>query len=235
MSDAPTAEALVLPRGLIFLASLWLIGCWLLTIGVDTPIQPVSASYTPAVRLMLLCVSIGLLIAWPLLRLSQRWTPFPLQATALDLLVLLSLVQVVLWPLRLVTPWSIGRTTAIDAAISSWLIIVGAIVAAAIGRRSNGVRQLAMISCVLICLAGPLFLPFLDDLDSDAGVRIIASPLVAVYSLGEGAGAQPSAEQWRFIAIIGTAAVLTWAGLLLMLRGRGAPMPPASAHGRSAT
>ncbi|MHC4909326.1 MAG: hypothetical protein ACYTF9_06365 [Planctomycetota bacterium] len=228
MSDSSAPEALVLPRGLIFIASIWLIGCWLLTIGVETPIQPVSASYTPAVRLMLLCVCVGLLIGWPLLRLSQRWTPHPIAATALDLLVLLSLVQVVLWPLRLVTPWSIARTAAIDATVSSWLLIVGAIVAAAIGRRSSGVRQLAMLACVVLCLAGPLFVPLLDDLDADAGVRIIVSPLVAIYALGEGAGNAPSAEQWQRIAALGCAAVIAWTSLLVLLRVRPVTMHDAS-------
>ena len=67
---AVSSPPLILPRGLIFLASIWLIGSWFITIGLRTPIQPVSASYTPAVRMMLLCMVVGLMVGWPLLRLS---------------------------------------------------------------------------------------------------------------------------------------------------------------------
>ena len=100
---------LVLPRALIFLASLWLIGSWFLAIGVRPPVQPSASSYEPGVRLMLLCVTTGLMIGWPLLRLSQATSPAPLRQTLLDLVVLLSMAQVVIWLLRLVTTWSPAR------------------------------------------------------------------------------------------------------------------------------
>src|SRR5262245_39320097 len=105
-----SAPPLLLPRGLIFLASIWLISSWIIALGWRTPVQPSSASFTPGVRLMLLCVAIGLLIGWPLLRLSQSRPAYPLKQTMLDLLVLLGLVQVVIWPLRLVTNWTPYRT-----------------------------------------------------------------------------------------------------------------------------
>ncbi|MHC5025110.1 MAG: hypothetical protein ACYTGG_14600, partial [Planctomycetota bacterium] len=111
-----------LPRGLIFLSSLWLIGSWGLSIGLRRPVEPSSASYTPGVRMMLLCVAIGIMIAWPLLRLSQRSTPRPLAQTLLDLTVLAALIQVVIWPLRLVTPWSPQRTAAVDATLLGWML-----------------------------------------------------------------------------------------------------------------
>ena len=82
---------LLLPRGLIFLASVWLVSSWLLAIGIRAPVQPSSASYPPGVRQMLLCVAAGLMIGWPLLRLSQTRPPYPIRQTLLDLLVLLGL------------------------------------------------------------------------------------------------------------------------------------------------
>ena len=53
-------QTLLLPRGLILLASLWLIVSWQVAIGVQAPVEVSSASYTPGVRLMLICVVIGL-------------------------------------------------------------------------------------------------------------------------------------------------------------------------------
>src|SRR5437773_335452 len=91
---------LTLPRGLIFFAAVWLIVSWVTTIGLRPPVQPSSASYTPAVRLMMLCVTIGAMIGWPLLRLSQRRPALPVRQTLLDLIVMIALIQVVIWPLR---------------------------------------------------------------------------------------------------------------------------------------
>ena len=140
---------LILPRGLIFLSSLWLIVSWLLAIGLRAPVQPSSASYTPAIREMLLCVTIGLMIGWPLLRLSQTCPPYPIRQTLLDLVVLLGLLQVVVWPLRLVTNWTPLRTAAIDATITGWHLLAGALVAAAVTTPRRGPRILVMIACVL--------------------------------------------------------------------------------------
>jgi len=91
--SSPTAnsqrQTVQLPRALIFLASIWLIGSWMLTMGFRTPVHPSSASFTPGVRMMILSVVIGLMIGWPLLRLSQEATRLPIRQTLLDLVVLL--------------------------------------------------------------------------------------------------------------------------------------------------
>jgi hypothetical protein len=217
----------VLPRGLIFLASLWLIGSWLITIGISTPIQPVSASYTPGVRMMLLCIVVGLMIGWPLLRLSQSATARPLAQTALDLVVLLSLIQVVIWPLRLVTPWSIERIAAIDALMCCWLLLAAAAVASAVGTRHGGARQLAMLACVAMCLLGPAMTAL--GAMSGIGLDLVAlSPLMAVRALGQGGGARPSSEHWALIGLLGTAAAIAWAVLLAALTLARRPGPAAA-------
>jgi hypothetical protein len=51
-------QTIVLPRGLILLASVWMVVSWLLAIGLRAPVEPSSASYTPGVRLMLISVAI---------------------------------------------------------------------------------------------------------------------------------------------------------------------------------
>lgn len=208
-----------MPRGLIFVASLWLIASWILALGVRMPVQPSSASYTPGVRLMLLCMMIGLLIGWPLLRLSQQATPFPLRQTMLDLIVLLTLCQVVIWPLRLVTPWTAGRTAAIDATIGGWLLLAGAVVAGAIGTRRSGPRNVAMIACLCMCLLGPALawggvVSGLNRMSGVDAVELIGlGPLMAIRTLGEGGGSQPTSSQWQWISLLAAAAVAAWVAL----------------------
>lgn len=211
---------LLLPRGLIFLASIWLIASWIMALGLRTPVQPSSASYTPGVRMMLLCVTLGLMIGWPLLRLSQTRPWRPLAQTWLDLLVLLGLVQVVIWPLRLVTTWTPWRTAAIDATIAAWLVLAGAIVAAAVSTDRAGPRTLAMLACLAMCLLGPAS----AWIGLTTGVRAMEliglSPLMAVHTLSEGIGTHPASEQWRWIALLALAATLAWIALVLAMRGQ---------------
>jgi hypothetical protein len=206
---------IVLPRALIFLASIWLIGSWLLAIGLMPPVHPSSSSYEHGMRMMMLCVTTGLMIGWPLLRLSQVSTPAPIRQTVLDLLVMISMVQVILWPLRLVTTWSISRTGAIDATLVGWLLLAGATVAATIGSDRAGPRNLAMFACLAMCLLGPA-LAYVGVLSGWLSYSLInLSPLMAVRVLGDGGGAPVAAEQWRWITLLYVAAAAAWTSLLV--------------------
>lgn len=206
---------LVLPRGLIFVASVWLIASWVIAIGIRAPVQPSSASYTPAVVLMLQCVTAGLMIGWPLLRLSQTRPVWPMRQTLLDLAVLLGLVQVVIWPLRLVTTWTPLRTAAIDATLAGWTALAGAMIAAAITTDRRGPRVLAMIACLAMCLLGPMLAWIGVMTGVDALQMVDLSPFMAVNTLGGGGGSHPSEVQWRWITLLGVAATAVWAALAL--------------------
>jgi hypothetical protein len=206
---------LLLPRGLIFLASLWLIGSWLIAIGVRAPVQPSSASYTPGVRLMLLCVTTGMMTCWPLLRLSQSRPPYPILQTLLDLCVLVGLVQVVVWPLRLVTNWTPLRTAAIDATLIGWVMLAGALMAAAITSDRRGPRNLAMATCIAMCLLGPAMAWIGTIVGIDVMPLASVSPLMEIRSLAEGGGTLPAQMHWQRVTILGLANVFAWGGLAL--------------------
>jgi hypothetical protein len=164
---------------------------------------------------MLMCVTIGLIIAWPLLRLSQTRPWRALGQTWLDLLVLLGLVQVVIWPLRLVTSWTPWRTAAIDATITGWLILTGAIIASAITTDRAGPRILAMIACLAMCLLGPA-LAWLGVLTGVHAIDLVSlSPLLAVRTLSETIATHPSTSQWTWIALLGVADVIVCLALCL--------------------
>ncbi len=221
---------LLLPRGLILLACVWLIGSWLLSIGVKPPIEPSSASYTPGVRLMLVCIGIGLMIGWPLLRLSWAGgepTAHPIVQTVLDLIVLVSLIQVVIWPLRLVTPWTVARTAALDATLVGWTVLGGAVVASAIGSHRGGVRNLAIAACLAMCLLGPTLAVIGAIVGGSAGQLMDIGPLVAVYRLAQGAAAPVTGPQWTMIVMPAAAAALAWTALGVVYWARRASPQPA--------
>jgi len=204
-----------MPRALIFLASIWLIASWILAIGLRHPVLPSSSSYEPGVRLMLLCVTTGLMIGWPLLRLSQVAPTHPLRSTLLDLLVLLAMVQIVLWPLRLVTTWTVMRTAAIDATLAGWMLLFGAVIASAIGTDRPGPRTLAMLACVAMCLLGPALAVVGLFAGAEGMALIELSPLMAVRSLGDGGASPLSYDQWRWIMLLLVAGAAVWLVLAL--------------------
>ena len=217
---------LVLPRGLIFLASIWLVVSWAVAIGFRTPVEASSASYTPGVRLMLISAAIGLIIGWPLLRVSQSRAEYPLMQTLLDLIVLLALVQVVIWPLRLVTPWSPARTAALDATLVSWTILAGALVASATGSHRTGPRNIAIIACVAMCLVGPVLALIGIRGSAMTGLTpelLQAGPLLEIYTLSHGGRTAPDGGQWMWISMVALAGAAAWAGLITMTMMRGRP------------
>ena len=163
---------------------------------------------------MLLCIVVGLMICWPLLRLSRQTQHHPIIHTLLDLSVLISLVQIILWPLRLITPWSSLRTASIDATICGWLLITGAIVASVAGSERRGPRNLAMFACVCLCLLGPALASIGIKYGFNDIELIGLSPLMAVHTLTDGGGSQPTALQWQWIGLLGIAALAVWSMLI---------------------
>lgn len=207
------AEPIILPRALIFLASIWLIGSWIATIGFVPPVHPSSSSYEPGVRLMLVALACGLLVAWPMLRLSQTAAVAPLRQVLLDVVVLAAMVQVVLWPLRLVTRWSLGRTVLIDGTLLAWLMLVAAVVAPAIARHRGGARTFAMVACLLLVLGGPAL-----GLLTGAAAPALAGPFVALRDLSIGGGAPVEPAHRLGFLLAAAAALIAWALAAFALR-----------------
>lgn len=211
VSNDEPRQSLVVPGGLVMLCAFWMIGAWLVAIGPYSPVQPSAATYEPGVRLMLICIGIGLFIAWPLLRLSQRAAAFPIRQTLLDLAVLLTLTQLVVWLPRVLTVWSVSRTGALAAIFASWTLLAGAIVSAAIGTERRGVRNLAMIVCLAACLLGPLLVWLIGAGAGDAATLVRLGPLMGIVSITEAGGTtMPTTGQWEGVLILAIAAVTAW-------------------------
>lgn len=217
MSLPHRSPPFVLPRGLILLAALWLVASWLRAVGITPPLQASSAGYEPGVRMLLLLIATGLTILWPLLRLSQPATRFPLRLVLTDMIVLLCLLQVVIWPVRLLTRWTAGRTLAIDGTLAGWTLIVGAVLVTAVPMRQTLVRGAAMAACAALAVVPALL--------GTALLGPVTGPLV----LSRGGGSPVSADEWLMIRILMIAAIAAWACALLATAWRRpgtAPPPP---------
>ena len=140
--------------------------------------------------------------------------PFPTQVLDTDALILWHgplidaatvgcLLQLVLWPLRLATPWTVERTVLIDLCALSSLIAVAGVVAAASCSTRTSVRSLAMVACLLFASGArwPL---------AAAGVPDVALALpflgacATILDLTDATASMPDSEVWnhaRFAAL----------------------------------
>lgn len=149
----PSSRPLFVPRALVSLAAIWVFLSWILLFGIRPPVQPQAASYGPSLEILFISIGVGIAIGWPMLRLSARPSSAPRLQALFDSLALFLLLQVVVWPLRLVSTWSLGRTWLVVAVLGTSIVLTGAILALSQGSRGRRARAAAMVVAVVMALA----------------------------------------------------------------------------------
>jgi hypothetical protein len=167
----PPMRPLFVPRGRVMIAAIWVFLSWVLLFGLRPPIQPQAASYGPTLELLFISIGVGVAIGWPLLRLSARPSRAPIGQALFDGMALILLMQVVIWPLRLVSNWTIPRMWLIMASLGAAIAITGALLAAIQGSTNRAARTRAMALAVAIALA-PLGVRLVGELASPSGSPI---------------------------------------------------------------
>ncbi len=214
------------PRGLIILASVWLFASWVGAMGFQPPLQASVAGYLPGLRTMLFSTTVGALVAWPLLRLSQAPEPAPIRATLLDLAVVLGMTNLVLWPLRLVTAWPAARMGCVLFHMGAWILTTGALLAWSRSLQRPASRTLAMAACVLLALGWLTLRGIAPGAVPARFPAPMGGPIEGMLALVDGGGAPPTREEWGAVACAAALAGGAWllVGLhALVARTRGQP------------
>ena len=212
----PTPNRIPLPRGLIILACLWIAGSWLENIGVNTPIQPIADDYSYGLKMLCSSLLIGITLGWPLMRLATSRFIKPIRQTLLDMTVVVAGILVTIWPLRLLSSWSVEQTVFITAVMMCWTIIAGGLICLGTSSDRSGVRSALIL--VLFCFIGiGAMLPqpnelhwwrpidvileitlskntHVVDLHPTGAIRILAQTLIAAAGIWLMAISQP---RWR--------------------------------------
>ncbi|MFN7020294.1 MAG: hypothetical protein ACK4WH_03065 [Phycisphaerales bacterium] len=207
---------------------------WLARAGVVTP-----GSYGPAARIMLVVVAVGMIVLWPMTRLSQASPRGNSVTPALaDLLVVQLPVQIVVWPLYVLANWPGDIVLVVSAVFGAWGVLTGGLLALALGGdpvtrvrdpRLGG-RAGWMLVFVLLVLGGPIA----GATVAGAGGRTpgwlpMLSPITAIPALtgrgliGPAAPATPL--QWQMIVATLSTGVFAWA-LAAARNGLGRAHPP---------
>jgi hypothetical protein len=196
------AGGLIDPFGLRMLVitwCLWLLVSWSITLAMGATVH--------AVRWVVFSAAFGLMAVWPAIRLSQQ---LPIRrtrgkiggkpgshsggggysggvlGTLLDWVCLISVFQVVVWPLMLVGRWSPQQTLWLDLAVVSWSLLTGVLVGLGRVLPVAGARVGAMVLCVLLLLGEPVLMAFgggFMDVTAGTAWRMRISPVQALWEL----------------------------------------------------
>src|SRR3954462_11462228 len=120
------------PRTFAAMWLLFLFAATILSVGAVGLFGLVSTDvYRPAARVMLEIVTVGIVVLWPMVRLSQEAPRFPLRALLGDCLVILAPTQAVIWPQAL--SWMAGWPTQVvgiaAALVTGWGAIIAGLLA----------------------------------------------------------------------------------------------------------
>ena len=205
----PIAESghVPIPRGLVFVASGWIAFSWLVVIGLRPPLQPTSSAYTPAAEMMVMCIAIGCFIAWPLVRLTVAPRPAVRMRTALEIVALVALIQIVIWPLRLVTSWSVPRVLWLDLEMISTLALLGGLTILSMHRAGFRTVSMAIIVAWMI-------VPALVEFGLGGDILGTASPLIRVWNLTQGGAAPIPLNAWAGPLVTTVLAVGIWVSIV---------------------
>lgn len=193
---------------------------WLARAGVVT-----SGTYGPAARIMLVVVAVGMIVLWPMTRLSQASPRGNSVTPALaDLLVVQLPVQIVVWPLYVLANWPLDIVMVVSAVFGAWGVLTGGLLALALGGNPVtlvrdprlGGRAVWMSVFVLLVLGGPIAGAVVAGAGGQTpGWLPMISPVTAIPALtgrgliGPAAPATPL--QWQVIVATLSTGVFAWA------------------------
>lgn len=215
-----------LPRLLLLWWSLWLLASWAQAFVWNRPLAQTPETYATSMRTMLLSVSLGLTVVWPMFRLSMREHHHAGRLAFIDWLALIVTLQVVLWPTRLSTNWTAQRVALVDAVLASWSLLLAGIIALGLRSRAPRSRLYAMFFCLVVVGLGPAVAvsrssPTVDPSKIEWSYwSPVSAPWVISASARQGI---ILASDWLRTIIVAAAALLVWAGVLLQSRGHRRP------------
>ncbi|HYE03446.1 MAG TPA: hypothetical protein VD963_09455, partial [Phycisphaerales bacterium] len=132
-----------------------------LTLLLLAMLPALGADVAPAARSLLVVTLTGLLIVWPMVRLSFRPPRDPAALALSDTLTLIPGLNLLLWPLGLLAAWPPRTVLAVIALLGAWTVLVGGLIALALqsltpARRGlrHAVRRAAWMAAILFGSVG---------------------------------------------------------------------------------
>lgn len=231
---------LALPRWLLLGWSAWLLVSWYLSFGQYRAVAVDSDAHVAAVRQMLVAISLWLAVAWPLFRFVGRPIRAPRLTCFVDFLAIVGTFQVVVWPMRLLTPWPIATVMLVDFMIIAWALVMSGIITWALITARGGRGRLAWTAvCLFILLVGPLTTWFAlahnPGLVTAEHEPLYWSPVSCMWLLASRTDSLVGSAEWARLGLLGAVGALLWLGAVLWPRTAiPRPVEPRRSRGRAA-
>lgn len=183
-----------------------------------------------AARIILQTSAIGMMILWPMVRLSQMQPGRGSVAWAVkDTFVILLPLQVVIWPQIWWANWSVDHAAASASVLGAWASLVGALLALSLAGEPprEMARGVWMLVFVVLLAVGPLSSMMLFAFQAPATDVSewlqMTSPMTAIDELAPRRAWHGSAaitrEHWAAIGLTVVAGATVWLAALARARG----------------
>lgn len=205
------------PRPLALLWAVYLMSSALLTLfAVRSLTVPSTEQFVYGCRALLVMLLAGICVLWPMTRLSQTFPGRPDRSLTQDLAALLVPAQAVVWPMPILTHWSIEVTFALSVLGMTWALATAGVlrIAYALCKSQIG-RTGAMVLWVLALSLGPAWtaLPGAAPVGLAARDAAWLSPVMAVFRLTSAPSGLPpvmTAGEWTCVLLPAAAGAVLW-------------------------
>lgn len=183
--------------------------------------------YRPVVQMLLVTVGVGIVLIWPLVRLSQtRPAVSGAWAAMMDYFVVILPVQAIVWPQTWLTGWTLEVIGAIAVMLAGWGLLVAGLLAWALGpgtgrdERTRVAGSAVWMGVIIGLVAvGPLLGQAMGGIGPGAsgqGGWGLTSPLTGVHALTTGLpvggmGGSVMTGRWSMIVAPGAVGGAVWA------------------------
>jgi hypothetical protein len=200
--------------------------------------MPGADTMRPAARALMVCIAAGIVIVWPLIRLSQHRDEQPIGGMVHDLIVLLVPVQAVVWPQTMwwLARWPLEIVAALALEFTAWSLVIGGVLVmayaserprCAASSRADLLRRSGWMAALVVLALGP---GVAAAAGGDAPVRWwwMLSPITGVLELTRdrswsGISNVIYPGHWRMIGVTAAAAIPLWTAAILLKGDRRKP------------
>lgn len=176
------------PRNFAFLWAIYLMLGSIIALGVVLAGGIVTLdAYQPLSRGLVVTLAVGVMVFWPLMRLSQAAPDEGAPIAVLkDLAIVLIPLQAVVWPQMVLARWNPDIVLATSLAMTGWGFLIGGLLA--MGTRSNVTWRSAWMAVILTLVIGGAVISILAGQTPPDLLRPLRPEAAPVLVLASGAG-----------------------------------------------
>jgi len=187
------------PRGFVAIWTMYLLGSSIVTfLWLGPPWRVGANGYSTYARTLLVCLMVGIVVIWPLIRLSQ----FPARCggkrvALLDGAIVWLTAQALVWPQSIVAGWPWPVMVALSLVSLAWCMLTGAAIAWALGENWGENESGGGLHSGLDAVRGPLRLGRRSLVMIALAIVTVLGPGLVLFG-GKG-GYSPHAAEWLWM------------------------------------